>query len=101
MLFNFVAFANIHRCCQTKKNQENQKTQAKQEYIKNTALWNESVLLPTVFLCSSVIHSHSCSTSFLSLRWTTLPHVFVQHLGPFQKTTTTTKETPKWNVFHS
>lgn len=85
VLFNFVAFANIHRCCQKKKNQENQKTQTKQEYIKNTALWNESVLLPTVFLCSSVIHSHSCSTSFLSLRWTTLSHVSCSIWDLFKK----------------
>lgn len=44
------------------------------------------MLLPTVFLCSSVIHSHSYSTSFLSLSLLDDPSVCtVQHLGPFQK----------------
>lgn len=96
---NSVGAAYVSLCCsilwhlliftvaakKPKEIKKNQKTQTKQEYIKNTALWNESVLLPTVFLCSSVIHSHSCSTSFLSLRWTTLPHVSCSIWDLFKK----------------
>lgn len=95
---NSVGAAYISLCCsilwhlliftiaaKRKVIKKNQKTQTKRKYIKNTALWNESVLLPTVFLCSSVIHSHSCSTSFLSLRWTTLPHVSCSIWDLFKK----------------
>lgn len=51
----------------------------------------------SMFIC----HSFSFLQYFVSLSPLDNPSTcIVQHLGPFQKTTTKI-ETPKWNVFHS